>query len=282
MSTWEVVYTHQTNKIQVKRWSDGFVNFPAEGNRAALFTDKCKKIYTFFAPQELVPSEQLEINVRGYDIIFNSRVDTPEPIVKLEIKTEPVETVRDHRPQHEPDIDRQPTLSAPDIKKEPSYSGFKVSSKKIFRPPWARHSPEPATFRKENHYGFQKVNFEEDDRPLSEIMSKTKTEPEDDIESSLNFTLNTQVSEDSLSNPSQAPFRCSSAFSQRSNPFEFTQERLESTSDDISSSQSLSAEVNKWANVESSSSKVNGNKEKVVIAKVEQCSSPSASCQAEA
>ena len=45
-----------------------------------------------------------------------------------------------------------------------------MPAKKIFRPPWANQSPEPATSRKENV--FQEAFYEEDDRPLSDIMSK--------------------------------------------------------------------------------------------------------------
>ena len=107
---------------------------------------------------------------------------------------------------------------------------------------------------------------------------KTKTEPEDDFESSLNFTLNTQISEETTI-PSQPPLRCSTAFSQASNPFEFTQERPGS-SNNISTSQT--AFLNKWADVESATSGIDANQEELLIAKVEQCSSPGASCQDEA
>ncbi|CAG5091230.1 Oidioi.mRNA.OKI2018_I69.PAR.g12925.t1.cds [Oikopleura dioica] len=235
MSTWEVVYTHQTQKIQVKRWSDGYVNFPAEGNRAALYTLQCKKIYTFFTPKDLIPREDLEINVGGYDVIFNERVDTPEPIVKIELKTEPNVPVQ--RPQTA--VPSRPTFSASSttfrqpvstptssmIKTEPESTGcrrpvFKVPSKKVFRPPWANSATKPSSFHSSD--SFTETRHDEDDRPLSELLSQTKTERAED-ESSLNFTFTSEI-------PSQTPLRCSTTFSQE-NPFDFTQARSENESE---------------------------------------------------
>ena len=90
-------------------------------------------------PQTAVPSRP---TFSASSAVFRQPVSTPTPSM---IKTEPESTAC-----------RRPV--------------FKVPSKKVFRPPWADSATKPTTFHSSD--SFAETRHDEDDRPLSELLSK--------------------------------------------------------------------------------------------------------------